>query len=625
MEDVLKELPQWLREFSFERYYSDNYVVVDFETTILDKGSPYNLDNNIVCSSHRLGVGHPDYTPRTTVTQGNEYQQTELVSLIEKADFWIAHNAKFEYGWLERCGLPLNKSLAFCTQIAEYVLMSNRRGLLNLNACLKRRGMEGKEELGTRLLKASVCPSTWPERWLVPYSARDVDAGEALFLRQRATLKRLDKMKTAFTRNIFTPCLVSIEQIGIHLDKERVIKVHRDYVLKLRELQYEIDKLTGGANPASPKQMRVVLYEKLKFAYPTHKKHFTETGQPTTSYDKYLCTLKPKNKKQERFLSIKKEWGKVNAALTKCLNKFNDCVLETEDHILTASLNQTVTATQRLSSTGRNYKAQFQNFPRIFKPLFSARTEGWEIGEQDQAQLEYRVAVWFGQDAAGIYDIEHYIDSHSYTASTIFGSVFDALPKDSVERTDYRTQAKAHTFKPLFGGKSGTKAEVRYYEAFQAKHEGITHVQNEWKSEALETGKVSCPNGLEFYFPGTRMTNTGYIINSTQICNYNVQSLAGSDIVPVSITYQWYAMKALKLESFYVNTVHDSGVLEVKPEEKQIIFDLGELFGEKLVKQYMKEIYDIDFNVPLEIETKFSENWNDTPDWREQYLGELNE
>jgi DNA polymerase I-like protein with 3'-5' exonuclease and polymerase domains len=159
--------------------------------------------------------------------------------------------------------------------------------------------MAGKEELGSRLLKASICPSTWPKTWLLPYSARDVVVGEALFLRQRATLKRLDKMKTLFTRCIFTPCLVDIEKVGVHLDKERVMKVHKDYVIQLRDLQAKLDIITGGANPASPKQMRVVLYEDLKFKYPTHSKHFTETGEPTTSYDKYLCTLKPKNKKQE--------------------------------------------------------------------------------------------------------------------------------------------------------------------------------------------------------------------------------------------------------------------------------------------------------------------------------------
>ena len=541
---------------------------------------------------------------------------------IEQADFWIAHNSKFEYGWLERCGLDIAKHLAFCTQIAEYVICSNRRWALNLDACLKRRNIHTKSDIGKALLKASVCPSEWPSPWLSKYSIQDVISTEMLFLSQRAYLIKHDKLKTAFTRNILTPVLVDIEKNGMHIDKERVLRVHRDFTTHLAYIQGEIDQITGGANPSSPKQMREVIYKQLKFRLPTHDKHFTSKGEPTTSYDKYLITLKPKNKKQEKFLRLKNEYSKTNAALTKCLNKFADCVVETKDHILTASLNQTITATQRLSSTGKNYGAQFQNFPRIFKPLFSARKDGWIIGEIDQAQLEYRVAVWYGQDAAGLKDIIEGVDSHAYTAQHIYGEAFTSLPISDAVRKELRTNAKAHTFKPLYGGKSGTKDEVRYYEAFQAKHGGITKVQNEWKMEALNTGKVRCPNGLDFYFPGTKVTQRGYITNSTNICNYHVQSLATADIVPVSVVYQWHLMRVAKLASYCINTIHDSLVMEVHPKEVEIISEIGELSGEKLVKEYMKKIYGIDFNVPLEVETQFSKNWSDTEDWRNQYLNE---
>jgi DNA polymerase-1 len=626
VDGYLSELPDWLRDCSYDRFYSDNYVVIDFETTVLDKGSPYNLDNKVVCSSWRYGKDHPDYTPTTQVHIGNEYQQHGLIDAIDKADFFVAHNSKFEYGWLERCGLELQLALGFCTQIAEYVLLSNKSNpqMLSLEKCLMRRKMPQKTPLGKALLKIAMCPSEWPRRWLIPYSAQDVDAGELLFLDQRKQLIKRDQLKTLFTRCLLTPVLVDIERRGMHIDESRVRPIHADYTEQLHILEDKIAGLVGGANPNSPKQMIKVLYEDLKFPLPKDDKWYGKPDkdgnkQPTTSFD-YIGTVKATNAKQRKFMALKQEYSKVNAALTKCLNKFVSCCDETTDHIITASLNQTITATQRLSSTGRNYKAQFQNFPRIFKPLFSSRQEGWEMGEIDYAQLEYRVAVWFGQDEAGLYDINHSVDSHAFTADKIFGDRFTSLSKEDPERSEFRTAAKAHTFKPLYGGESGSRDEVRYYKAFKAKHKGVTAIQEDWKMEALNTGKVSCPNGLKFHFPGTTITRSGYVTNSTNICNYNVQSFATADIVPMGLVYTWHLFRIAGLASYIVNTVHDSIITEVFSEEKEIIKEIGELSCIKLVKVYLRKIYNVDFNVPLAVDIEFAKNWHDSDDWINKYL-----
>ena len=621
--ELFNQLPKWLREYDYKRYLSNNYVVVDFETTLLEKGSPYVKENKIVCASWRAGPTHERYRQGDTqFHRGGEFSQSELVEAIEESDFWIAHNSKFEYGWLERCGLPLEKTLAFCTQIAEYVLLSNRSHLqdLALNRCLARRSMKQKDDLGGKLLKAGVCPSTWPERVLKKYSIGDVERTEELFLHQRAALAHFNQLQVLFTRAILTAPITDIEKNGIHLDEERVLKVAYDYRIRLAELDVLLANLTGGANPASPKQMREVLYDKMKFKKPKDPKWIGKSGEPTTSFD-YINTLKPKNKRQERFRNLKQEWSKVNAALTKGLNKFVLCCEETSDHILTASLNQTITVTQRLSSTGKNYGAQFQNFARIFKPLFSSRKEGWLIGEVDQAQLEYRVAVWYGQDEEGMHDIAHKVDSHAFTAAQIYGKRFTELGEDEPARSQLRTQAKPHTFKPLYGGKSGTKDEVRYYTAFTQKHRGVTRAQEKWKMDAINTGKVRCASGLYFYFPNTRIKEDGWVTNSTNICNYNVQSLATADIVPIGVAFQWYIMRQANMESFLINTVHDSAVSEVHPEEVELFKEIAEYAHVDIVLDYLKKVYDIDFNVPLEVEIKLATNWSDSEYWREKYLG----
>ena len=626
IQGLVGELPDWLRNNDSARYLSNNYLVIDFETTILDKGSPYNEENKVVCSGFRGGPGHPSHGGRTTFVLGNQYDQSELVAAIEAADFWVAHNSKFEYGWLERCGLPLEKHLAFCTMLSEYVLLSNRSrpDLLSLNKCLQRRGMPMKDDLGSKLLKAEICPSQWPLAWLKRYQVADVELTERLFLHQRRALVHFGRLTTLFTRCILTAPLVDMEKNGMHLDKERVEVLYRDYSARQRKLSIEIDEFIGGANVKSPKQMRKVLYEDLKFAIPRDTMWLGKPDKegnptPTTSWN-YISTLTPKNKKQKEFQRLQKELSNVNSALSKSLEKFHLCCDETPDHILTASLNQAITVTQRLSSTGKNYRAQLQNIARIFKPLFSARFPDWDIGEIDQAQLEYRVAVFLGQDVNGLADILNKVDAHAFTAEHVFGSRFIDAPIGSAVRDALRTDAKSRTFKPLYGGQSGTKDEVRYYKAFCKKHYGIIGKQNEWKRSALNTGKVTIPSGLTFYFPGTRMLDDGYITNSTNICNYPVQSLATADIVPIGVTFQWHLMRVAQMVSFLINTIHDSAIGEVHPEEKALFAAIGEYAHVDLVYTYLKDVYGIDFNVPLEAEVKYGSNWADSADWQKKYL-----
>ena len=88
-----------------------------------------------------------------------------------------------------------------------------------------------------------------------------------------------------------------------------------------------------------------------------------------------------------------------------------------------------------------------------------------EVGEGDGAQLEFRVAAHLGRDEQALTDIRDKVDIHSFTAAVIGCS---------------RQEAKADTFKPLYGGQSGTKAQQSYYAAFKSKYSGIADAQSAW-------------------------------------------------------------------------------------------------------------------------------------------------
>lgn len=572
-------------------YKSDNFIVIDFETTNLDYGSALNPDNKIVLTCFRCGTD-----PYIWHHTGNEYEIQHIVELCHKADFIVAHNAKFELQWLVRAGLDLTKVVVFDTMIAEYVLLGNRKQPLNLNACCERHGFGQKDNYISNLLKNGVCPSTMPDELLLKYCKKDVKLTYGLFHTQLELLWLQGLLPVFYSRCLFTPCLADMERNGMCLDKDLVTQEFSEYVTKYQDIIHTLDDMTGGINPRSTKQVSEFLYDTLKFPELKDRR-----GKPVRTPKGgrkadtgTIAALKPKNKRQREFLALKKTQGELNAALTKTLKPFNDCVNENDLNILYANFNQTVTGTHRLSSSGSKYKCQFQNFPRKFKKLFTVRNEGWTISEIDSAQLEFRIAVFLAQDVQGFEDIHNKVDVHQFTAD-IIGCT--------------RPEAKPHTFKPLYGGKSGTPKEMEYYQAFTDKYPDITAMQDGWKMDVLRDSYLTTLTGLKFYWNDTEITRSGYITNSTAICNYPVQMFATADIMQISVLLMWHLMKSAALESFLINTIHDSAIGEVHPGEQEEYQEIGEYAFSEGVKDYIKKMYEIDINVPLESEISFNTHW----------------
>ena len=146
--------------------------------------------------------------------------------------------------------------------------------------------------------------------------------------------------------------------------------------------------------------------------------------------------------------------------------------------------------------------------------------------ESDYGQLEFRVAGLLSGCPVVLSDIQSGVDVHAFTRDTI--NEFD---KTLLQIT--RQDAKADTFKPLYGGQSGTPRQVSYYKAFMEKYSGIGAWQEELKREALRTKRVRLPSGREYAFPWARRLKGGYVAQSTNIVNYPVQGFATGDLVPL--------------------------------------------------------------------------------------------
>jgi DNA polymerase I-like protein with 3'-5' exonuclease and polymerase domains len=67
------------------------------------------------------------------------------------------------------------------------------------------------------------------------------------------------------------------------------------------------------------------------------------------------------------------------------------------------------------------------------------------------------------------------------------------------------------------------------------------------------------------------------------------------------------------MQSCIVNTVHDSIVIDVHPNEKDKVLRIIHAANDRLLAIVNKK-WKLDFNVPLLLEAKIGPNWLDTKD-----------
>ena len=268
--------------------------------------------------------------------------------------------------------------------------------------------------------------------------------------------------------------------------------------------------------------------------------------------------------------------------------------------IINPQFFQCVTSTGRLSSRDPN----FYNMPRAsgfpIRGVIVSRWEGGMILEADERQLEFRAAVEMAGDEQGREDIAHNIDVHAFTRDTI----------TAAGQTINRQDAKPHTFKPLYGGTTGTEAEQAYYKAFMIKYKGIADWQKKLQNEAIRNKKIVLPSGREYVFPLAKRLSNGQSTFRTQICNYPVQGFATGDIVPCCCIEVWKELTKRNLKSLLINSVYDSVVLDVHPDELDIAPKLvTQVMSSDNLRKLLKERYDYDLQIPLEVEIKMGVNW----------------
>lgn len=588
-------LPFYLREPG-PHWYDGRipWKCVDLETTNKDKGDPRNEKNRIVmaCVDGQTGPDLDREGPKEPVVL-------------------VAHNSKFELGWMLRYGYDLSMILPWDTMLAEYVLAGNRNWDLSLDEVAKRRGLPGKDKLIDGMMKAGICPSEMPERWLRERVEYDVRTTQEIARQQYVELKELGLLPVFFTRCITTPVLAAIEFAGMRLDPARV-KLEYDRQTKARDAaDVELKLITNGINLRSRPQLAEFLYDKLGFEELTDRHGEplrTKSGLRATDADS-LDALVAKTPEQRKFRKLLEARTSADTRLSKALEVFRNAC-RVNDGILYGQFNQAVTQTHRLSASakkiadekGKERGAQFQNMPREYKRLFRCLEDGRFLTELDYAQLEFRIAVEYAHDEQGRKDIVEGHDVHRFTASVLRDKRMDEVSKE--ERQD----AKPDTFKPLYFGQSGTKRQQAYYAAFRERYPQIDAMQRRWIAEVLRNKSLQIASGLWFYWPDTTVSRSEYVKNSPSICNYPIQSFATADIVLIGVAHLYWRLQ--EHDATIINTIHDSVIVDHAPGVP--IKDIGRQALIEDVVGYLSAVYKRDLWVPLAGEFITSPYWADS-------------
>ena len=226
------------------------------------------------------------------------------------------------------------------------------------------------------------------------------------------------------------------------------------------------------------------------------------------------------------------------------------------------------------------------------------------------------IALEFRRRGLSLKETPHSLSSES---PDISATILPHSEPPSLEKTytpslpqcwDAHQAAKEHTFKPLYGGQSGTPKQKAYYKAFREKYPDIYKTQKGWTLDVARDKYLRTATGLRFYWPDTRISADGYVSGTPKIFNYPVQSLATADIIPLTLALVWHRMVDVS-GAVLVNTIHDSIVGECPVDKLDAYVDvLIDCFTSRIYVM-LERLYGIKFSMPLGVAVKAGTHWSE--------------
>lgn len=575
-------------------------LALDTETTSLDA-----VKAELLGIALATEVGRAYYVTSNVLSESQELKQA-LESGLDK----LGQNIKYDALVLENFGVRL-RGVWHDTMLMSYLLNPGTRQH-NLDAmAFNELGyqMQPIEELIGKG-KAQKNMSEVPVEKVSWYAAEDVDMTLRLY---EVFLPRLqEEGLESIYKNIelpLIPVLAGMERAGIKLNAGLLNKLAGEAEIEIKGLEKKIHKLAGEEfNINSPKQLKVILFEKLGLSSDGNKK--TKTGLSTAAGE--LEKLIGEHPIVEEIL----QYRELSKLLSTYLLALPELVNRDTGRIHT-SYNQTIAATGRLSSTDPN----LQNIPVKGEGLGSqvrqafVAEKGYKLLSIDYSQMELRIVAHLSGDSTMTKVFKEGDDIHTSTAMGLFGVTADKVTKDM------RRDAKTINFGILYGLSSFglsyriselSRAEAKdYIDKYFERYPGVREYIEKVKMQVNQDGLVKNELGRIRRFP--EIKSSQYFIRQAAeraAINFPIQSLQ-ADIIKMAMKNIWSKISAQGgssvggkdkgLEIKLLLQVHDELVFEV--EESKVEHYL------KLIKPMMEQAYTL--SVPVTCEAKVGDNWGE--------------
>ena len=509
----------------------------------------------------------------------------------------IGQNIKYDFKVLKKYGIELKGKL-FDTMLAHYLINPDARHNLEtlsknylgykMIPITKLIGKKGKNQLSMIDV---------PIEDLCEYAVEDADI--TFQLKNILEKKLYELNQKSLFEQVEIPLikvLSYMELEGINIDVSflnNFSSVLDNDIYKLENKIYE--KVGVKFNLASPKQLGVVLFEKLKIVDNPKK---TKTGQYSTS-EEVLSNLSKKNLIVVDIL----DWR----SLIKLQNTYVKALplqVNTLTKRIHTQFNQAVAATGRLSSNHPN----LQNIPirtvegKQVRKAFCAVDNNHVILAADYSQIELRIIASLANELNMINAFNNGEDIHSSTASKIFGMAVENISKEQ------RSQAKTVNFGIIYGvsafGLSSQTSLTRkeskiIIDAYYESYPGLKSFINKQINFARENGYVETILGRRRYLRDINSRNS--IVRSASERNAINAPIQGSaaDIIKLAMININKRLKNEKLETKMMLQVHDELVFETPKKEIEKCV--------KIIRHEMENVFDL--RVKLKVDINYGNNW----------------
>ncbi|MEX6500511.1 DNA polymerase I [Pseudomonas zhanjiangensis] len=578
-------------------------IAFDTETTGLDAQRAQLVGLSFAVSAHEaayIPVAH-SYMGVPTQLDRDQVLAALKPILEDPRKAKVGQHAKYDINILANASTPIEvQGVAFDTMLESYVLdaTATRHDMDSLALKYLGHSTIRFEDIAGKGAKQLTFDQIALDQ-AGPYAAEDAD----VTLRLHQTLWAKLEAEPSLARVLreiempLVPVLARIERQGALVDAKLLGQQSVELGDKLVALERQAFDIAGEEfNLASPKQLGVILYDKL--GLPVLSK--TAKGQASTA-EAVLAELAEQDFELPKVLMQYRSLSKLKSTYTDRLPE----QINPRTGRIHTSYHQAVAATGRLSSSDPN----LQNIPirtaegRRIRQAFVA-PRGYKLLAADYSQIELRIMAHLAQDEGLLDAFRHDRDVHKATAAEVFGVALDEVT------TDQRRSAKAINFGLIYGmsafglakqiGVERKQAQA-YIDRYFARYPGVLAYMERTREQAAEQGFVETLFGRRLYLPEINAKNQAMrkAAERTAI-NAPMQGTAADIIKRAMIAVDaWLAESGL--DARVILQVHDELVLEVRE-------DLVEQLRER-IKPLMGGAAALD--VPLLVEVGVGDNWDE--------------